>query len=190
MGESEESPSQSPNATSRSSSLTSLSKSPNLNQMLQLVSKSAENSMTADAKEAAKHALPSLLSLATNKQLQQQLAQQSQMINNNYNKQQQQQQQQQHQTSSASSNSSRDDSISQNKRSRTQLTNGQVNAMQTTFELYRSPSLAECEILGNGIGLARRVVQVCGYSTFRPQLGLCKLENEILKGAKNAEKSL
>ena len=46
------------------------------------------------------------------------------------------------------------------KRSRTQLTNGQVNAMQATFDLYRSPSLAECEILGSGIGLARRVVQV------------------------------
>ena len=49
---------------------------------------------------------------------------------------------------------------SESKRSRTQLTNGQVNAMQATFELYRSPSLAECEILGAGIGLARRVVQV------------------------------
>ena len=49
----------------------------------------------------------------------------------------------------------------ENKRSRTQLTNGQVNVMQATFDLYRSPSLAECEILGGGIGLARRVVQVC-----------------------------
>ena len=54
--------------------------------------------------------------------------------------------------------SSRD---TENKRSRTQLTNGQVNVMQATFDLYRSPSLAECEILGGGIGLARRVVQVC-----------------------------
>ena len=113
------------------------------------------SALTADAKEAAKHALPSLLSLATNKQLQQQL--QSHVINNNYNK--QQQQQQQAPLSSSSLGNTRDESI-QNKRSRTQLTNGQVNAMQTTFELYRSPSLAECEILGNGIGLARRVVQV------------------------------
>ena len=121
-----------------------------------MVSKSAENSaLAADAKEAAKHALPSLLSLATNKQLQQQLAQQSQIINNNYNK------QHQNLTSPPPSQNSREDTVSQNKRSRTQLTNGQVNAMQTTFELYRSPSLAECEILGNGIGLARRVVQVC-----------------------------
>ena len=54
--------------------------------------------------------------------------------------------------------SSRD---TENKRTRTQLTNGQVNVMQATFDLYRSPSLAECEILGGGIGLARRVVQVC-----------------------------
>ncbi len=55
---------------------------------------------------------------------------------------------------------SADGSESGQKRSRTQLSQGQVFAMQSTFEMYRSPSLAECEILGNGIGLARRVVQV------------------------------
>jgi len=55
---------------------------------------------------------------------------------------------------------SADGSESGQKRSRTQLSQGQVLAMQSTFEMYRSPSLAECEILGNGIGLARRVVQV------------------------------
>jgi hypothetical protein len=144
-----------------------LSTSPsNLNQMIQMVSDAANKGLTIDAQEAAKHALPSLLTLANTKQLQQLQEQSQQLINNNYNKQNLQQQnvglQQVAQASSSHnlSTGSKDDQMNQSKRSRTQLTNGQVNAMQATFELYRSPSLAECEILGNGIGLARRVVQV------------------------------
>ena len=60
------------------------------------------------------------------------------------------------------SNLSRELSREENqaKRSRTQISQGQQNAMQSIFELYRSPSLSECELIGSGIGLSRRVVQV------------------------------
>lgn len=108
--------------------------------------------------DLSKLSLPTLLSLTKNNPL-------GQLINNNLNKQ---------LTTAGTSgtaltSAARGQSLasdvlnrenSESKRSRTQLTNGQVNAMQATFDLYRSPSLAECEILGAGIGLARRVVQV------------------------------
>lgn len=109
-----------------------------------------------ETSELGKLSLPTLLSL-TKSPL-------AQLINNNQNKQ---------STSRPSptleANSSRE---SESKRSRTQLTNGQVNAMQATFDLYRSPSLAECEILGSGIGLARRVVQVNDLQWLRHRLEL------------------
>ena len=108
--------------------------------------------MVDESNDLSKLSLPTLLSLTKNNPL-------GQLINNNLNKQ---------LASSSSSSINRTQSTpdpmsrdnSESKRSRTQLTNGQVNAMQATFDLYRSPSLAECEILGAGIGLARRVVQV------------------------------
>lgn len=49
---------------------------------------------------------------------------------------------------------------SQNKRYRTNLTNLQIHTMKRIFNDYKTPTMAECELLGNAIGLQKRVVQV------------------------------
>lgn len=49
---------------------------------------------------------------------------------------------------------------SQNKRYRTNLTNMQIHVMKYMFRDYKTPTMAECEILGSFIGLQKRVVQV------------------------------
>lgn len=46
------------------------------------------------------------------------------------------------------------------KRYRTQMSSVQIKVMRTIFNDYKTPSLAECEVLGQQIGLPRRVVQV------------------------------
>lgn len=48
----------------------------------------------------------------------------------------------------------------QNKRYRTQMTSLQVRVMKTLFVDYKTPTMAECELLGREIGLPKRVVQV------------------------------
>lgn len=47
-----------------------------------------------------------------------------------------------------------------NKRYRTQMTSLQVRIMKTIFVDYKTPTMAECEMLGRIIGLQKRVVQV------------------------------
>ncbi|CAD6184641.1 unnamed protein product [Caenorhabditis auriculariae] len=47
-----------------------------------------------------------------------------------------------------------------NKRYRTHLTPIQVHVMKNVFADYKTPSMAECEMLGREIGLHKRVVQV------------------------------
>ena len=47
-----------------------------------------------------------------------------------------------------------------NKRYRTHLTPLQVYVMKALFNDYKTPSMTECDILGNEIGLNKRVVQV------------------------------
>ncbi|XP_018606501.1 zinc finger homeobox protein 4-like isoform X3 [Scleropages formosus] len=47
-----------------------------------------------------------------------------------------------------------------NKRFRTQMSNQQVKVLKACFSDYRTPTMQECEMLGNEIGLAKRVVQV------------------------------
>lgn len=49
---------------------------------------------------------------------------------------------------------------SQNKRYRTNLTNMQIHVMKYIFKDYKTPTMAECEVLGSFIGLQKRVVQV------------------------------
>ncbi|KAL3859369.1 hypothetical protein ACJMK2_009592 [Sinanodonta woodiana] len=46
------------------------------------------------------------------------------------------------------------------KRYRTQMTSLQVKIMKNIFQDYKTPTMAECEMLGREIGLAKRVVQV------------------------------
>ncbi|KAI4902610.1 hypothetical protein NFI96_032931, partial [Prochilodus magdalenae] len=46
------------------------------------------------------------------------------------------------------------------KRYRTQLSNLQVKVLKACFSDYKTPTMLECEALGNDIGLAKRVVQV------------------------------
>ena len=46
------------------------------------------------------------------------------------------------------------------KRYRTQMTSLQVKVMKLLFVDYKTPTMAECELLGKEIGLAKRVVQV------------------------------
>ncbi|XP_049339314.1 zinc finger homeobox protein 3 [Astyanax mexicanus] len=46
------------------------------------------------------------------------------------------------------------------KRYRTQLNNLQVKVLKACFSDYKTPTMLECEALGNDIGLAKRVVQV------------------------------
>lgn len=50
--------------------------------------------------------------------------------------------------------------LSGGKRYRTQMSSLQIKVMRTIFNDYKTPSLAECEVLGQQIGLPRRVVQV------------------------------
>uniref|UniRef100_A0A673G3T9 Zinc finger homeobox protein 3-like n=1 Tax=Sinocyclocheilus rhinocerous TaxID=307959 RepID=A0A673G3T9_9TELE len=46
------------------------------------------------------------------------------------------------------------------KRYRTQMTNLHVKVLKACFSDYKTPTMLECEALGNDIGLAKRVVQV------------------------------
>ncbi|XP_076449499.1 zinc finger homeobox protein 3-like [Babylonia areolata] len=46
------------------------------------------------------------------------------------------------------------------KRHRTQMTSLQVKVMKLLFVDYKTPTMAECELVGHQIGLAKRVVQV------------------------------
>ncbi|KAL1257137.1 hypothetical protein QQF64_012682 [Cirrhinus molitorella] len=46
------------------------------------------------------------------------------------------------------------------KRYRTQMNNLQVKVLKACFSDYKTPTMLECEALGNDIGLAKRVVQV------------------------------
>uniref|UniRef100_A0A9J7XFB8 Zinc finger homeobox 3a n=1 Tax=Cyprinus carpio carpio TaxID=630221 RepID=A0A9J7XFB8_CYPCA len=46
------------------------------------------------------------------------------------------------------------------KRNRTQMTNLQVKVLKACFSDYKTPTMLECKVLGNDIGLAKRVVQV------------------------------
>ncbi|XP_077165725.1 zinc finger homeobox protein 3 isoform X2 [Paroedura picta] len=46
------------------------------------------------------------------------------------------------------------------KRFRTQMTNLQLKVLKSCFSDYRTPTMLECEVLGNDIGLPKRVVQV------------------------------
>lgn len=46
------------------------------------------------------------------------------------------------------------------KRYRTQMSSLQIRVLRAIFSSYKTPSLAECEILGQQIGLGKRVVQV------------------------------
>ena len=57
-------------------------------------------------------------------------------------------------------NSMHSNSMSANKRYRTQMTSLQVRIMKSIFQEYKTPTMAECEMLGREIGLAKRVVQV------------------------------
>lgn len=59
-----------------------------------------------------------------------------------------------------SGNSSECRSPASNKRFRTHLTPMQVQMMKNVFNEYKTPSMAECELLGKEIGLHKRVVQV------------------------------
>merc|ERR1719195_1987262 len=47
-----------------------------------------------------------------------------------------------------------------NKRFRTHMSNVQIKIMKSIFENYKTPTMPECQGLGNDIGLAKRVVQV------------------------------
>ena len=47
-----------------------------------------------------------------------------------------------------------------NKRFRTHMSNIQIKMMKHIFENYKTPTMPECQSLGNEIGLAKRVVQV------------------------------
>ena len=111
-------------------------------------------SLASEAKEANRMALPSLLSSALQHQHPSIQQHNQQFLNNNFKN-------SGHPVPRATSpgiNLSREES--QAKRSRTQINNGQQTALQSIFDLYRSPSLIECELIGSGVGLPKRVVQV------------------------------
>ncbi|XP_063925864.1 zinc finger homeobox protein 3 isoform X2 [Zophobas morio] len=69
-------------------------------------------------------------------------------------------------TSPASSTQSNTQKLSNNtggsasKRFRTQMSSIQVKVMKSLFSDYKTPTMAECEMLGREIGLPKRVVQV------------------------------
>nr|UEK51442.1 ZFHX3-like protein [Parasacculina yatsui] len=47
-----------------------------------------------------------------------------------------------------------------NKRFRTQMSRTQVKILKSVFSVYKTPTMTECDSLGNEIGLSKRVVQV------------------------------
>ena len=51
-------------------------------------------------------------------------------------------------------------SMMQGKRFRTQMSNLQLKVMKNIFADYKTPTMAECEMLGKEIGLPKRVIQV------------------------------
>lgn len=63
-------------------------------------------------------------------------------------------------TSPASSTQSRNPGQGGNKRYRTQMSSLQVKCMKSLFNDYKTPTMAECEMLGREIGLPKRVIQV------------------------------
>lgn len=63
-------------------------------------------------------------------------------------------------TSPASSTQSRNPGQGANKRYRTQMSSLQVKCMKSLFNDYKTPTMAECEMLGREIGLPKRVIQV------------------------------
>lgn len=63
-------------------------------------------------------------------------------------------------TSPASSTQSRTPGQGGNKRYRTQMSSLQVKCMKSLFNDYKTPTMAECEMLGREIGLPKRVIQV------------------------------
>ena len=50
--------------------------------------------------------------------------------------------------------------MSNNKRFRTQMSGLQIKMMKAVFEVYKTPTMTECSNLGKDIGLQKRVVQV------------------------------
>lgn len=62
--------------------------------------------------------------------------------------------------SNASASASALQNSQQMKRFRTNLTNMQIHVMKLMFLDYKTPTMAECEMLGKFIGLQKRVVQV------------------------------
>ena len=56
---------------------------------------------------------------------------------------------------------------SSGKRYRTQMSATQVKVMKSLFSDYKTPTMAECEMLGREIGLPKRVVQVSISYLFR-----------------------
>lgn len=57
------------------------------------------------------------------------------------------------------------------KRYRTQMSATQVKVMKSLFSDYKTPTMAECEMLGREIGLPKRVVQVSSIPPLLPRLG-------------------
>nr|XP_014350257.1 PREDICTED: zinc finger homeobox protein 2 [Latimeria chalumnae] len=62
--------------------------------------------------------------------------------------------------SSSFSRSAESSEHSGQRRYRTQMTSLQLKVMKACYDLYRTPTMQECEILGNEIGLQKRVIQV------------------------------
>lgn len=62
--------------------------------------------------------------------------------------------------SSTQSNQRHNSSAGSNKRFRTQMSSLQVKIMKSLFSDYKTPTMAECEMLGREISLPKRVVQV------------------------------
>ncbi|KYB28326.1 hypothetical protein TcasGA2_TC032626 [Tribolium castaneum] len=62
--------------------------------------------------------------------------------------------------SSTQSNTQRHHNNTGTKRFRTQMSSIQVKVMKSLFSDYKTPTMAECEMLGREIGLPKRVVQV------------------------------
>ncbi|XP_042798709.1 zinc finger homeobox protein 2 isoform X3 [Panthera leo] len=68
------------------------------------------------------------------------------------------------------------------RRYRTQMSSLQLKIMKACYEAYRTPTMQECEVLGEEIGLPKRVIQVW-FQNARAKEKKAKLQGAVVGGA-------
>ena len=73
-----------------------------------------------------------------------------------------------------------------NKRFRTQMSTMQIKVMKSIFQEYKTPTMSECAMLGQEVGLQKRVVQVW-FQNARAKEKKARLQLQQLSGVPESE---